>query len=116
MHAFDHGLHGFTAFALWSHKVLRWFVPHAMVIALLANLFLAPQSRFYALTLLLQCVIYSLATLAMLGMTPRHVRAVADAAAHFVEMNAALMVGFVKYSRGAQGQTWRRTDRPARAA
>jgi len=37
---------------------------------------------------------------------------VADAAAHFVEMNAALLVGFVKYSRGAQGQTWVRTERP----
>jgi hypothetical protein len=28
----------------------------------------------------------------------------------------SLLVGFVKYSRGAQGQTWVRTDRPARAA
>jgi hypothetical protein len=52
----------------------------------------------------------------LLGMTPRRVRAVADAAAHFVEMNAALLVGFVKYSRGTQGQTWTRTERPARAA
>src|SRR5438477_7975263 len=108
--------HGFTAFAPWSHKVLRWFVPHAMVIALLANLFLARGSTFFSLTLLAQCVAYALAALSLLGMTPRHVRAVADAAAHFVEMNAALLVGFVKYSRGAQGQTWMRTDRPARAA
>ncbi len=46
----------------------------------------------------------------------RKFRAVADAAAHFVEMNAALLVGFVKYSRGSQGQAWTRTDRPARAA
>ena len=44
------------------------------------------------------------------------VRALSDAAAHFVEMNAALLVGFVKYSRGTQGQTWTRTDRPAGAA
>ena len=41
--------HGFTAFALWSHKILRWFVPHAMVVALVANLFLAHGGRFYAL-------------------------------------------------------------------
>src|SRR5439155_1037560 len=107
--------HGFTAFALWSHKVFRWFVPHAMVVALLANLALAVHSRFFAVVLLGQCVVYALAALGLLGLTPRRVRAVADAAAHFVEMNAALLVGFVKYSRGRQGQTWSRTDRPARA-
>jgi cellulose synthase/poly-beta-1,6-N-acetylglucosamine synthase-like glycosyltransferase len=108
--------HGFTAFALWSHKVLRWFVPHAMVAALICNVFLARSGTFYTLTLLAQCGTYALATLSLLGMTPRHVRALADAAAHFVEMNAALLVGFVRYSRGAQGQIWVRTDRPARAA
>src|SRR5437763_4635712 len=108
--------HGFTAFALWSHKVLRWFVPHALVVAFVAHLFLARAGTFYSLALLTQCTAYALAALSLLGMTPRHVRAVADAAAHFVEMNAALLVGFVKYSRGAQGQTWMRTDRPARAA
>jgi cellulose synthase/poly-beta-1,6-N-acetylglucosamine synthase-like glycosyltransferase len=108
--------HGFTAFALWSHKVMRWFVPHAMVVALLANLWLARSSRFFSLLLLGQCAAYALAALGLLGATPRRLRALADAAAHFVEMNAALLVGFVKYSRGSQGQTWNRTDRPARAA
>ena len=108
--------HGFTAFALWSHKVLRWFVPHAMVVALLTNLWLAGGSRFYAVLLLGQVVAYALAAMGLLGMTPRRVRSVADAAAHFVEMNAALLVGFVKYSRGTQGQTWTRTDRTAKAA
>jgi len=108
--------HGFTAFALWSHKVLRWFVPHAMLTAFLTNLWLARDSRFFALFLLGQCGAYALAALGLLGMTPRRVRALSDAAAHFVEMNAALLVGFVKYSRGTQGQTWTRTDRPARAA
>jgi cellulose synthase/poly-beta-1,6-N-acetylglucosamine synthase-like glycosyltransferase len=107
--------HGFTAFALWSHKVLRWFVPHAMVVALVTNLFLARGSTFFSLLLLGQCVAYLLAAMGLLGTTPRRVRAVADAAAHFVEMNAALLVGFVKYSRNAQGQTWTRTER-AKAA
>jgi cellulose synthase/poly-beta-1,6-N-acetylglucosamine synthase-like glycosyltransferase len=108
--------HGFTAFALWSHKVLRWFVPQAMVMAFLTNLFLARGGSFYTAVLLGQFAIYALAAMALLGITPRQVRALADAAGHFVEMNAALLVGFLKYSRGAQGQTWARTDRPARAA
>ena len=108
--------HGFTAFALWSHKVLRWFVPHAMVVALAANLWLSRTSVFFAALLAAQIAGYALAALGLLGASPRAVRALADAAAHFVEMNAALLVGFVRYSRGTQGQTWARTDRPARAA
>jgi cellulose synthase/poly-beta-1,6-N-acetylglucosamine synthase-like glycosyltransferase len=107
---------GFTAFALWSHKVLRWFVPEAMAVALLANLPLAFGSRFFAFTLLLQCIGYGLAALGLLGATPRRFRALSDTAAHFVEMNAALFVGYVKYKRGTQGQTWTRTDRTAKAA
>jgi len=87
-----------------------------LLIALLANLWLARDSRFFSLLLLGQCGAYALAALGLLGMTPRRARALADAAAHFVEMNAALLVGFVKYSRGTQGQIWKRTDRPARAA
>ena len=107
--------HGFTAFALWSHKMLRWIVPQAMLIALVTNFLLAGSGRVYSLALFGQCAMYFFAALSLLGLTPRRLRAVADAAAHFVEMNAALLVGFVKFCRGAQGQTWPRTER-ARAA
>ena len=107
---------GFTAFAVWSHKVLRWFVPHAMLVALITNVFLASESSLFAATLVLQCMGYALAALSLLGLTPRYFRALAEGAAHFVEINAALLVGFVKYSRGMQGQTWMPTDRTARAA
>ncbi len=107
--------HGFTAFALWSHKVLRWLVPQALLIAVLTNALLAPRSHLYALLLLAQCAAYTLAALGLLGTSPRHLRKLTDPAAHFVEMNAALLVGFLKFSRGTQGQTWSRTER-AKAA
>ena len=108
--------HGFTAFALWSHKVFRWIVPQAMVVALLTNLLLAPGSRFYGALMLGQGVAYFLAALGLLGASPRKFRSLADAAAHFVEMNAALLVGFYQFSRGGQGQTWNRTARTAAKA
>jgi cellulose synthase/poly-beta-1,6-N-acetylglucosamine synthase-like glycosyltransferase len=107
--------YGFTSFALWSHKVLRWLVPQALLIALLTNVVLAPRSPMYALLLLAQCGMYSLAALGLLGTSPRHLRKLTDPAAHFVEMNAALLVGFLRFSRGTQGQTWTRTER-AKAA
>ena len=106
---------GFTAFALWSHKVLRWLVPQALLIAFLTNLVLAPGSQLYGLLLFAQCTLYFLAAMGLLGTSPRHLRKLTDPAAHFVEMNAALLVGFVRFSRGSQGQTWTRTER-AKAA
>ncbi len=103
--------HGFTSFALWSHKVLRWIVPQAMVVALASNLLLAPGNRFFSLMLAGQCACYFLASLGLLGTSPRSLRRVIDPLAHFVEMNAALMVGFYRWARGSQGQTWSRTER-----
>jgi cellulose synthase/poly-beta-1,6-N-acetylglucosamine synthase-like glycosyltransferase len=103
--------HGFTAFALWSHKVLRWLVPHALIVAMVTNVLLAGQSRLYGALLIAQCGGYFIAGLGLLGAAPRHLRSVAEAAAHFLEMNVALFVGFIRYSSGGQGQTWSRTER-----
>ena len=103
--------HGFTAFALWSHKALRWLVPQALIVAFVTNVLLVGQGPLYMLLFIAQCGGYFLAALGLLGAAPRHLRAVADAAAHFVEMNVALFVGFIRYSRGGQGQTWSRTER-----
>src|SRR2546426_10033383 len=58
----------FNAVALSSHQGLRWFVPHALVMALIANVFLAGASMFYSLALLVQLAAYALATLSLLGM------------------------------------------------
>ncbi len=103
--------HGFTAFALWSHKVLRWLVPQALILVLVTNAVLAASSRFYAALLFAQCAGYLVAALGLLGAAPRHLKPLAEAAGHFVEMNIALFVGFLNYSRGGQGQTWSRTER-----
>jgi len=103
--------HGFTSFALWSHKVLRWLVPQAMVVALLTNLSLAPGSQLFSLLLAGQSACYLLASLGLLGTSPRSLRRLVDPLAHFVEMNAALLVGFYRWARGSQGQTWTRTER-----
>jgi cellulose synthase/poly-beta-1,6-N-acetylglucosamine synthase-like glycosyltransferase len=105
--------HGFTSFALWSHKVLRWLTPQALLAALVANLLLAMDSWFYVALLLTQCAAYLFAALGLLGLAPKPLRRPAQAAAHFVEMNAALLVGFFRFSRGAQGQAWSRTERVA---
>ena len=114
LHQYRHLLapqHGFTAFALWSHKVFRWLVPQALVVALVTCAVLAANSKLYAILLLVQCAAYFLAALGLLGAAPRHLKGLCDGAAHFVEMNIALFAGFISYSRGTQGQIWSRTER-----
>ena len=103
--------YGFTAFALWSHKVLRWLTPQCLLIALATNVALATRNWVYASLLAAQCGAYFFAALGLLGIAPSALRKPAEAAAHFVEMNAALLVGFYRFGRGRQGQTWAPTER-----
>ncbi|MBI3185115.1 MAG: glycosyltransferase family 2 protein, partial [Myxococcales bacterium] len=70
---------GFAAFALWSHKVLRWFAPGLMALALAANVPLL-SSRLYQLTLLAQLSFYALALAGRLGVLRGLPRKVASAA------------------------------------
>jgi glycosyltransferase involved in cell wall biosynthesis len=57
--------YGFFSWQIVSHKLFRWLVPYALVIALVANSFLAPTSRGYLALLWLQGSFYVLALCAL---------------------------------------------------
>jgi cellulose synthase/poly-beta-1,6-N-acetylglucosamine synthase-like glycosyltransferase len=52
---------GLFSWRLWSHKVLRWWVPLFLLVIFFANLFLLDERPLYVLTLLLQLAFYALA-------------------------------------------------------
>ncbi|MFK8053053.1 MAG: glycosyltransferase family 2 protein [Woeseiaceae bacterium] len=52
---------GWFSAKLWSHKVLRWWVPAMMVGALVTNCFLLDRSHIYWVTLIGQLSFYTLA-------------------------------------------------------
>jgi cellulose synthase/poly-beta-1,6-N-acetylglucosamine synthase-like glycosyltransferase len=101
---------GWTALAFVSHKLLRWFAPLLLLVALLANALLLAQPA-YRWLLALQLAFYSLAALGHVvpgrGRLPRVLRL----ATLFASMNAALAVGFWRWLAGTQGGTWQRTAR-----
>jgi cellulose synthase/poly-beta-1,6-N-acetylglucosamine synthase-like glycosyltransferase len=101
---------GFPAFAFWSHKVLRWFAPALMLVALAANLLLLEQP-FYQLTLAAQLGFYALAWLGSLSVGPTLLRRIAGVAYYFVTMNLAMAVGFWRFLRNSQAAAWERTAR-----
>ncbi len=106
-----HPSRGFAAYALWSHKVLRWFAPALLALALLSSAALARRSPFYLAALVGQVAFYALALAGAKGLARGALRRAGSAACYFVAMNLALAVGFVRFLRGSQKAAWERTAR-----
>lgn len=101
---------GWTAFAFWSHKVLRWIGPFFLLGALLACVPLAHE-RLYRTLLFAQVALYVLsAIIAAVPGSSRPMR-LARVLPMFVGMNLALLVGFFRWVRGPQTGVWTRTPR-----
>ncbi len=107
-----HPRHGYRALAFFSHKCLRWFAPHFMVLALLSNAALCMDGRVLWLSLFaLQVLFYLLALAGHLmsrrGPVPRLLRL----PLFFVSMNMALLLGFFRFLTGTFSGAWARSAR-----
>lgn len=107
---------GRVAFSYWSHKVLRWVAPFAMVLAFLAAAVLSPNSPFY-----LGCVVmgFGMALLAFVGyrLESRQVhRSIFSIPYYFLSMNLALILAFVRFLRGGHRVAWDRGIREKKLA
>jgi biofilm PGA synthesis N-glycosyltransferase PgaC len=98
--------YGFAAFALWSHKVLRWFVPVLLLVMLATGLVLAPGSPFFTAVVWLEAAFVSVALLGV-ALESLHVKAGAlGLPYYFIATNLALLVGLFRGLRGRQAPTW----------
>ncbi len=102
---------GFAAFAFFSRKVLRWFAPFLMIVALVSGLLLS-GTAFYAWLMALGIFGSgaSMFFLLMGGNLPRLLLP-GKAIAYFLLMNAALLHGFFRWLTGRQSTRWKRTPR-----
>jgi cellulose synthase/poly-beta-1,6-N-acetylglucosamine synthase-like glycosyltransferase len=103
-------VYGWTAFAFWSHKLIRWCCPAFLLLALLANALLA-QNDFYRVILALQFAFYALALVGNFAPGNATPVRVLRLTTMFTSMNLALAVGFWRWISGLQGGTWQRTER-----
>ena len=101
---------GLVSWAFWSHKVLRWFCPALLIIALVSNFWLADTLMYRAL-LLSQGAFYGLAILGSLSFSTSLPGKIAKAAWMFVNMNLGLGFGFFRWLFKTQKGTWKRTER-----
>jgi cellulose synthase/poly-beta-1,6-N-acetylglucosamine synthase-like glycosyltransferase len=99
---------GWYAAAFLGHKVLRWLCPFFLIGALGASVLLAAHPLYKAV-LLAQVLGY--ATVAIPIGVRRRLPLPIRLAAMFTGMNAALLVGFLRWLFGQQSSQWRRTER-----
>ena len=101
-----HPRYGFAAFAFWSHKIVRWGVPFLLLALVLSSALLARGSALHLGVLLGGGVLGVLAAggwlLDRLGVR----LGVFGLPLYFVAVNAALLVGFIRFVMGTQSTTW----------
>ena len=100
--------YGLFAWQLASHKLCRWLVPVAMVLAALANAVLLPRSSFYALTMILQGAFYAVALAGLWTKAPG-----LRLPAYLLRANFAVLLAWIRFGRGERIAMWNPSDRLA---
>lgn len=105
-----HPSRGLIAFTFFSHKVLRWLVPHMMIAALATNAALALGGDWRWL-LMLQIAFYGTAAAGLLAARQGRVPLALRIPSFLAAMNLALLIGFVRYLGGQRTGIWSRSRR-----
>jgi cellulose synthase/poly-beta-1,6-N-acetylglucosamine synthase-like glycosyltransferase len=97
--------YGLFSWQLLSHKLFRWMVPFAMILAFVSNLFLAQESLFYLAAFLIQVVFY---TSALLGiwLDRLFIGSILKIFTYFVVVNLSILSAWYCYARGEQFVKW----------
>lgn len=105
---------GTRAFIYWSHRVLRWSVPFVLFTTLAANIALI-NNPFYRAVLAPHFLFYLLALAGLLGVKLKKLPFFVCVPFYFLNLNAALFVGFLKALTDSQKPSWERTERIGRS-
>jgi cellulose synthase/poly-beta-1,6-N-acetylglucosamine synthase-like glycosyltransferase len=104
--------HGMLALSYWSHKILRWMGPALLVTALMANLWLLEYPWARAL-LTAQVAFYGLGFASSWLRNVPILGQLSTGIWYFMALNAALLLGTLKYVTGYSAPVWQRTPRTA---
>ena len=96
---------GVFAFALFSHKVMRWLAPLFLVLALLTPLGLL-HSRWYFAAFVAQAVFYLGALAALAKWGGFHRSFAGKIALYFSMVNVAVLAAWYQYGRGERQELW----------
>jgi hypothetical protein len=98
--------YGLFAWQLASHKLCRWLVPAALVVAWLSNAALVFDSQVYLMTMAAQLALYAAAVAGILTRSPW-----LRVPTFFLVVNAAIATAWLRYARGERMTTWEPSER-----
>lgn len=102
--------HGLFAFQVISHKLMRWLEPWFLIALLAVNFMLASHHDFFTVTLLLQCLFYSLALSAHYSEKVKN-NTVAKLVYFFVQVNMAIFDASCQFLAGKRMSVWQPSAR-----
>jgi cellulose synthase/poly-beta-1,6-N-acetylglucosamine synthase-like glycosyltransferase len=104
-----HPKKGFLAYAFFSHKVIRWIGPFLLIAILLSNMLLANYSSFWNYIWLCQMALYFLVAVDYFFLGKRMKINALRSIRHFILMNLAFLIGFIKFIFNRDSGTWQNT-------
>ncbi len=98
------------SFSFFSHKVLRWFGPFLLIIALLSNIFLI-KFDFYKISMIIFSATFTLPFIDIILKKQKINISILRFITHFYTMNIALLIGFFRFLSGVKSGIWQPTKR-----
>lgn len=102
--------YGLFSWQLFSHKLCRWFVPFAMILVFMSNLFLISHHKLYQYIILLQLLFYAVA----FGSSIRKnlpFKSVMKIPFYFVISNLSILMAWYGYIKGDRLIIWEPSKR-----
>lgn len=93
-------------FAFLSHKVLRWLTPFFFLLNMICCVFLIEFNFLFAFILIVELFILITPFINMIMQKVGIKIKPLISATHFVVMNRALLVGFIRYCKGVTSSVW----------
>ncbi len=100
-----------TAFAFFSHKVLRWLTPFLILFILLVFPFLLAIKENYKYFGIFLLIMFSSITFDFVLKKMNIHLVMLRFLTHFTSMNIALFIGFIHYLKGIRSSVWEPTER-----
>lgn len=102
--------YGLFAWQLLSHKLCRWLVPFALLVALFSSALLMPRSKTYAAACVAQLALYGGA---LIGMTSNRLSMAKPVKmlAFFVLANLAILNAWWRFASGERAVSWQPSKR-----